>query len=75
MDIKQLVAELSLEVRKMKKTTMGTVIKTKYMHCSQSEKYEIIRIVEQSEPGVSLELLGINTLKNKRAKKGQKPPI
>ncbi|WP_425568146.1 IS3 family transposase [Snuella lapsa] len=51
--LKELVAELSLENRVLKKNLNGHLKKRKYMHYSPSEKYEIIRLVEQSELGVT----------------------
>ncbi|WP_430817916.1 IS3 family transposase [Carboxylicivirga sp. RSCT41] len=60
-DLKQLVAELSLENRMLKKSLTGRV-NYKYMRRSASEKMEIIRIVQDSELGVkrTLEELGVS---------------
>ncbi|MFC2138691.1 IS3 family transposase [Bacteroidota bacterium] len=60
-DLKQLVAELSLENRMLKKSLNGRV-NYKYMRRSTSEKMEIIRIVEQSQLSIkhTLKELGIS---------------
>ena len=51
--LKELVADFSLEVRDLKKKHWLTRVKRKkYMHYSQNEKMEIIRLVEQSDLGV-----------------------
>ena len=51
MDLKQLDAELSLELRKKKKHAWFRV-NYKYMRRSASEQLEIIRLVENSDLGV-----------------------
>jgi putative transposase len=58
--LKQLVAELSLENRVLKKTSKLT--SNPYHHMTQSEKMEIITLVEQSTISVKATLreLGIN---------------
>ena len=51
--LKELVAELSLEKKILKKKLeVRGLKKKKHMHYTQNEKYEIIRLVEQSELGV-----------------------
>jgi transposase len=65
--LKELVADLSLEVRDLKKKHWLTRVKRKkYMHYSQNEKMEIIRLVEQSDLGVirTLRQLKVNKTKN-----------
>ena len=48
--LKELVADLSLEVRDLKKKHWLTRVKRrKYMHYSQNEKMDIIRLAEQSD--------------------------